>query len=319
MRQPRLLDRVRLTIRARHYSRSTERAYVGWIRRFILFHDKRHPDEMGEQELIRFLSHLATVSRVSASTQNQALSAVLFLYREVLKREIEWLNGVVRSKQPVKLPVVLTRDEVDALLSGLRGASWLMAALLYGAGLRLMECARMRVKDVDFGRDQITVRSGKGKKDRVTMLPGTVKGALGAHLEDVRRQHQRDLKEGRGSVELPFAIARKYPSAAWEWSWQWVFPATRFYRDPGTGEQRRHHIHESVLQRAVKEAVRRAGIRKQASCHSLRHSFATHLLESGRDIRRIQELLFFNDTATTEIYTHVSGQGGRGIPSPLDE
>jgi len=319
MRQPRLLDRVRLTIRARHYSRSTERAYVGWIRRFILFHDKRHPDEMGEQEIIRFLSHLATVSRVSASTQNQALSAVLFLYREVLKREIEWLNGVVRSKRPVKLPVVLTRDEVDALLSCLRGTSWLMAALLYGAGLRLMECARVRVKDIDFGRDQITVRSGKGKKDRVTMLPGTAKGPLGAHLEDVRRQHQRDLKEGRGSVELPFAIARKYPSAAWEWSWQWVFPATRFYRDPATGEQRRHHLHESVLQRAVKAAVRRAGIRKQASCHSLRHSFATHLLESGRDIRRIQELLGHTDIRTTQIYTHVSGQGGRGIPSPLDE
>jgi integron integrase len=310
---------VRLTIRARHYSRSTERAYVGWIRRFILFHDKRHPDEMGEQEIIRFLSHLATVSRVSASTQNQALSAVLFLYREVLKREIEWLNGVVRSKRPVKLPVVLTRDEVDALLSGLRGTSWLMAALLYGAGLRLMECARMRVKDIDFGRDQITVRSGKGRKDRVTMLPETAKGPLGAHLEDVRRQHQRDLDEGRGSVELPFAIARKYPSAAWEWSWQWVFPATRFYRDPATGEQRRHHLHASVLQRAVKEAVRRAGIRKQASCHSLRHSFATHLLESGRDIRRIQELLGHTDIRTTQIYTHVSGQGGRGIPSPLDE
>ena len=308
-----------MTLRARHYSRSTERAYVGWIRRFILFHDKRHPDEMGEQEIIRFLSHLATVSRVSASTQNQALSAVLFLYREVLKREIEWLNGVVRSKRPVKLPVVLTRDEVDALLSGLRGTSWLMAALLYGAGLRLMECARMRVKDIDFGRDQITVRSGKGRKDRVTMLPETAKGPLGAHLEDVRRQHQRDLDEGRGSVELPFAIARKYPSAAWEWSWQWVFPATRFYRDPATGEQRRHHLHASVLQRAVKEAVRRAGIRKQASCHSLRHSFATHLLESGRDIRRIQELLGHTDIRTTQIYTHVSGQGGRGIPSPLDE
>jgi integron integrase len=313
------MQRVRDSIRARHYSRSTEKAYLGWIRRFIMFHGKRHPSQMGEREIVEFLSHLAGEQRVSASTQNQALSALLFLYRQVMDRELEWLHGVVRSKQPVRLPVVLTRDEVDSILQHLKGTSWIMAGILYGAGLRLMECARLRIKDVEFNRDRITIRSGKGRKDRVTMLPRTVKGPLAAHLEDVRRQHASDLRHGLGSVELPFAIARKYPSAKWEWSWQWVFPAKRTYHDTETGERRRHHIHESVLQRAVKEAVRKSGITKPASCHSLRHSFATHLLESGRDIRKIQELLGHTDLRTTMIYTHVIGQGGKGIPSPLDE
>jgi integron integrase len=309
---------VREAIRARHYSPRTEKSYVGWVRRFVRFHHLRHPAEMGEAEITAFLSDLATQGRVSASTQNQALSALLFLYREVLGVDLAWMDGIVRAKRPLRVPVVLTRAETRALLGELRGTPWLMASLLYGAGLRLMECARLRVKDIDFTRKEITVRDGKGQKDRVTMLPERVAEALVAHLGRVRRQHERDLELGNGSVELPFALARKYPRGPWEWGWQWVFPATRHYRDSESGLLRRYHLHESVLQRAVREAARSAGLVKPASCHTLRHSFATHLLEAGYDIRTIQELLGHRDVSTTMIYTHVLNRGGRGVRSPID-
>jgi integron integrase len=276
---PKLLDLVRRAIRGRHFSPRTEQAYVGWIRRFILFHGKRHPADMGEPEIARFLTSLATRDRVSASTQNQALSALLFLYQEVLRRDLVWLKDVVRAKRPIRLPVVLTRAEVEAILGRLTDSNWIMASLLYGSGLRLMECVRLRVKDIDLARNEITVRDGKGRKDRVTLLPAKVRGPLATHLERVRRLHEQDLRRGRGWAPLPGALAAKYPNAPREWAWQWVFPATRFYRDVKTGRHHRHHLHESVLQRAVKEAVRTAGLSKPASCHTLRHSFATHLLE----------------------------------------
>jgi integron integrase len=316
--KPRLLDRVRLALRARHGSRRTEKAYVAWIRRYILFHGKRHPAEMGAAEITQFLSALAVEQNVAASTQNQALSALLFLYRSVLEQELPWLDGVVRAKRAARLPVVLTREEVRAVLRELHGPPRLMAILLYGAGLRVLECARLRVKDVDFGTNQLVVRGGKGDRDRVTMLPGTVKADLAQHLERVRSQHARDLQHGAGWVELPWALARKYPSAGREWAWQWVFPATRIYVDRVTGQRRRHHLHETVLQRAVKEAVRRAGIPKPATCHTFRHSFATHLLEDGHDIRTVQELLGHCDVSTTMIYTHVLNQGPAGVRSPAD-
>jgi integron integrase len=316
---PRLLDRVRQTVRARHMSPRTEQAYVRWIRRFILYHDKRHPAEMGEPEIARFLSSLANEGRVSASTQNQALSALLFLYREVLARKLEWLQGVVRAKRPVRLPVVLSRAEVDSVLGRLHGSCWLMGSLMYGAGLRVMECCCLRIKDVDLARGEITVRDGKGAKDRITLMPARLKQPLITHLDNVYRLHQRDLERGRGHAPLPGALLGKYPSAAREWGWQWIFPATRFYRDRDTGQHHRHHLHESVVQRAIKEAVRAARIVKPASCHTLRHSFATHLLESGYDIRTIQELLGHSDVSTTMIYTHVLNRGGRGVRSPLDE
>ena len=315
---PRLLDRVRERIRTRHYSRRTEKAYVGWIRHYILFHGRRHPREMGAEERSRFLSSLAVDAKVSASTQNQALAALLFLYREVLGQEVPWLQGVVRAKQPRRLPVVLTRDEVRAVLNELHGTPRLMAVLLYGAGLRLFECARLRTKDVDFGANQLVVRRGKGDRDRVTVLPAIARGPLASHLERVRGQHRADLGRGGGWVELPGALARKYPEAARDWSWQWVFPATRPYVDPATGQRRRHHLHESVVQRAVKEAVRRSGIGKPASCHTFRHSFATHVLEDGYDIRTVQELLGHRDVSTTMIYTHVLNRGPGGIRSPAD-
>jgi len=295
MDAPKLLDQVHAAIYARHYSWRTEKTYVAWIRRFIVFNGKRHPLEMGEREVTAFLSSLAVRGRVSASTQNQALSAILFLYRHVLKTELPWLDGIVKAKRPIHLPTVLTRDEVRAVLAELHGVPWLMASLMYGAGLRLLECARLRVKDVDFVRLEIMVRDGKGAKDRLTMLPASLREPLAAHIERVRLLHQRDLRRRLGSVEVPGAIERKYPRAPFEWGWQWVFPATRFYRDPVSGRYRRHHLHESVVQRAMKEAVRRAGIAKQASCHTLRHSFATHLLEAGYDIRTIQELLGHSD------------------------
>ncbi len=316
--QPRLLDRVHNLMRALHLSPRTEEAYVQWIRRFILFHGKRHPLDMGEQEIVRFLSHLATEGKVSASTQNQALSALLFLYKDVLQRQVEWLEGVVRARKPVRLPLVLSRDEAAALLSKLDGVPRLMASLLYGSGLRLMECCRLRVKDLDLKRGEIAIRDGKGFKDRVTLVPATLRQPLEAHLTRVRHQHETDVARGRGAVELPGALARKYPRAPWEWAWHWVFPATRTYYDAGTAQWRRHHLHESVLQRAVKTAIREAGISKNASCHTLRHSFATHLLESGYDIRTIQELLGHSDVTTTMIYTHVLNRGGRGVISPLD-
>jgi integron integrase len=316
--EPRLLDRVREAIRLRHYSPRTEEAYVAWIRRFILFHGKRHPQELGEVEVTAFVSGLAG-DGVSASTQNQALSAILFLYHAVLDRRLPWMQTIVRAQRPTRLPVVLSREEVAALLSQLRGPVWLMASLLYGSGLRLLECAELRVKDVSFDRGEVMVRDGKGGKDRVTPLPASMRGPLREHLGRVKVQHQADLAAGRGSVALPDALRAKYPNASREWAWQWVFPATRFYVDRATGESRRHHLHESVLQRAVKEAVRAAGIPRLATCHSLRHSFATHLLDAGYDIRTIQELLGHRDVSTTMIYTHVLNQGGRGVRSPLDQ
>jgi integron integrase len=315
---PRLLDRLRAAIRARHYSRRTEKAYVAWARRYILFHGKRHPSEMGAAEMTQYLTSLATLGHVAASTQNQALSALLFLYRDVLGQDLPWLDDVVRAKRTVHLPVVLTREEVQAVVRQLRGTQRLMAILLYGAGLRLLECARLRVQDVDFARHQITVRAGKGDKDRATPLPVLVNADLAAHLEVVKRQHDIDLRRDAGWVELPWALARKYPNAGREWGWQWVFPATRFYVDRETGQRRRHHLHESVLQRAVKDAVRRAGIAKRATCHTLRHSFATHLLEDNYDIRTVQELLGHRDVSTTQIYTHVLNQGPAGVRSPAD-
>lgn len=314
----RLLDRVRMALRSRHYSRRTEKAYVGWIRRFILFHDKRHPDTLGEGEIGAFLSSLATEGKVSASTQNQALAALLFLYREVLGRQLAWLGGLVQAKRPIRLPVVLNRDEAVALLGHLEGPVWIVAGLLYGSGLRLLEVLRLRVKDVDFDRREITVRRGKGQKDRRTVLPDTLVEALRAHLEAVRSQHAEDVALGQGSVDLPDALRRKYPSAPHEWMWQWVFPATRTYADSTTGEVRRHHLHETVIQRQIRWAARAAGISKPATPHTLRHSFATHLLESGYDIRTIQELLGHKDVSTTMIYTHVLNRGAGGVRSPLD-
>ena len=314
----RLLDSVRDAIRSRHYSRNTEEASVAWIRRYIFFHGKRHSAEMGAEEATRFLSSLAVDGHVAASTQNQALSALLFLYREVLQQNLPWLEGVIHAKRPIRLPVVLTREEVQAVLSHLRGTPRLMGTLLYGAGLRLLECARLRVKDVDFAMNQILVRDGKGQKDRVTLLPATAKGDLARHLEAVSQQHHRDLGRGAGWVALPGGLERKYPTAGREWAWQWVFPATTSYVDRETGKRRRHHLHESVVQRAVKEAVHRAGIAKLATPHTLRHSFATHLLEDGYDIRTVQELLGHKDVSTTMIYTHVLNRGPAAVRSPAD-
>ncbi|MGE3151487.1 MAG: integron integrase [Nitrospiraceae bacterium] len=313
-----VVDQVRQAIRRRHYSHKTEEAYVGWIKRFLVFHQQRHPIEIAEQEIGQYLSTLATHSRVSASTQNQALNAVLFLYHEVLGKKIGYVNGVVRAKRPHRLPVVLTREEVKELLRQLDGTAWLMATLLYGAGLRLMECCRLRVKDLDFTRNQIVVRAGKGNKDRYTMLPLTVKEPLARHLEEINQKHQHDLEQGLGRVVLPNALDRKYPKAGEEWSWQWVFPASKYYIDQATRTPYRHHLHESVIQKAVKEAARKAGIAKPASCHTFRHSFATHLLEDGYDIRTVQELLGHRDVSTTMIYTHVLNRGGRGVCSPAD-
>jgi integron integrase len=317
-RPSRLLDRVRAMVRARHYSRRTEKSYVAWIRRFILYHGKRHPLGMGAAEVTQYLSSLATERNVAASTQNQALSALLFLYRDVLGQDMPWLDDVVRARRSVRLPVVLTRDEVRAVIRQLRGTPRLMAILLYGSGLRLLECARLRVKDIDFARHQITVRAGKGDKDRVTPLPAIVDAVLARHLDAVRKLHDADLRQGAGWVELPWALARKYPNAGREWGWQWVFPATRLYVHRETGQRRRHHLHESVVQRAVKDAVHQAGIVKRATCHTLRHSFATHLLEDNRDIRTVQELLGHRDISTTMIYTHVLNRGPAGVQSPAD-
>ena len=316
--QPRLLDRVRAALRARHYSRRTEKAHVHWIKRYIFFHGKRHPAEMGAAEVTAFLTALAVRDRVAASTQNQALNALLFLYREILGVELPWLDGLVRAKRPQHLPTVLTREEVRTVLEQLDRAPRLMALLLYGAGLRLLECCRLRIKDVDFATNQITIRDGKGSKDRVTMLPSAVKIDLARHVERARALHQRDLAAGAGWVELPWALGRKYPNAGREWAWQWVFPATRLYVDPSTGQRRRHHLHESVVQRAVREAVLKAGLAKKATCHTFRHSFATHLLEDGHDIRTVQELLGHQDVSTTMIYTHVLNRGPAAVRSPAD-
>jgi integron integrase len=318
--KPKLMDEVRRVIRLKHYSIRTEQSYCEWIKRFILFSGKRHPSEMGEREVTDFLSHLAVDRKVAASTQNQALSALLFLYGEVLKLELGWLDGVERARRPAKLPVVFTKEEADRVLGALRGTTKLMARLLYGTGLRLMECVRLRVKDVDFGYLQITVREGKGAKDRVTMLPVSLVEELREQVERVRLQHAQDLRDGGGSVWLPGALAVKYPRAAKEFGWQYLFPASRMSSDPRDPEAglRRHHLDETILQRAVKEAIRSSGVEKAASCHTFRHSFATHLLEAGYDIRTVQELLGHKDVATTMIYTHVLNKPGIAVRSPLD-
>jgi len=315
---PRLLERVRAAVRARHFSPSTEKIYAAWAERFLRRQGAARPETLGEAEIGRFLSSLASESGVSASTQNQALNALLFLYQQVLGKKIGLIKGVVRAKRPKRLPVVLSRDEVRTVLGQISGTPRLMAMLLYGAGLRVLECCCLRVKDLDFDQNQIVVRAGKGDKDRYTMFPATAQEPLRRHLEAVRRQHEEDLLKGLGSVALPNALARKYPNAVKEWGWQWVFPATSHYVDQNTGERRRHHLHETVLQRAFKEARLKAGIAKPASCHTLRHSFATHLLEDGYDIRTVQELLGHNDVSTTMIYTHVLNKGGRGVKSPID-
>lgn len=315
---PKLLDQVRGKIRLKHYSIRTEEAYVDWIKRFVLHFDKRHPAEMGAREVEAFLTHLAVHGRVAAATQNQAKSALLFLYREVLDQDLPWLENVERAKAPKRLPVVLTQDEVQAVLSRLSGTHWLVSGLLYGAGLRIMEALRLRVKDVDFARGEILVREGKGFKDRVTMLPGLVVDPLRAHLEQVRALHEQDLAEGYGEVYLPYALDRKYPNAPREWGWQYVFPSKSRSVDPRSGVVRRHHVQDQAIQRAIRQAVRDAGIAKPATPHTLRHSFATHLLGSGYDIRTVQELLGHKDVATTMIYTHVLNKGGRGVRSPLD-
>lgn len=315
---PRLLDKVREAIRVRHYSIRTEQAYTDWIRRFIVFHGKRHPGALGKAEVEAFLTHLAVSGNVAAPTQNQALSAILFLYRHVLEQDLGWLENIVRAKKPAKLPVVFTRDEVQAIMARLDGARWTMAMLLYGSALRLLECLRLRVKDLDFDRRCLTVRDGKGGRDRVTVLPESVLDALQRQIERVRRVHAQDLAAGFGAVYLPHALDRKYPAANRTIAWQYVFPASARALDPRSGIERRHHLDESVLQRAVKNALRAAGIEKPGSCHSLRHSFATHLLEDGYDIRTIQELLGHSDVSTTMIYTHVMNRGGRGVRSPAD-
>jgi integron integrase len=318
MPEPKLLDQVREAIRVRHYSRRTEDAYVRWVLRFVKFHGTRHPAELGNTEIEDFLSHLATRRRVAAATQNQALNALVFLYRDVLKEPFPDLEEVVRAKRPARLPVVLTREEARRVLDLLEGTPALVAGLLYGSGLRLLEALRLRVKDVGFPESQLLVRDGKGQKDRVTVLPTRVAATLRLHLRSVRLTHQTDLAAGHGSVYLPNALATKYPSAGRAWGWQYVFPAPHISEDPRSGQKRRHHLHESSIQKAVRRAVIGAGITKQASCHTFRHSFATHLLEDGYDIRTVQELLGHTDVRTTMIYTHVLNRGGRGVVSPLD-
>ncbi len=317
--KPKLLDQIRHAARALHYSLKTEEAYVHWARRYILFHGKRHPAEMREEQVNQFLTDLAVRGRVAASTQNQALAALLFLYDKVLKTPLDRIDGVVRAKRPKRLPTVLTRDEVRTVLNELNGTYRLIATLLYGCGLRQIECLRLRVKDIDFARNQITIREGKGQKDRVTMLPASLKQPLMAHLRRVKQLHASDLRAGYGRVELPFALARKYPQADAEWGWQYVFPSANLSIDPRSGIRRRHHAHESPIARAVQKAARAAKIAKRVTCHTFRHSFATHLLEDGYDIRTIQELLGHQDVSTTMIYTHVLNRGGGGVRSPLDK
>lgn len=316
--EPRLLDQVRDRIRTKHYSIRTEHAYLQWVRRYIQFHSNRHPRFMGASHVSAFLSHLAVQRDVAAATQNQAKSAILFLYREVLELELPWLDDVESAKRPQRLPVVLTHEEVDAIIDRTSGVNGLVIQLLYGTGMRLMESLHLRVKDIEFSRREILVREGKGAKDRVTMLPDALVEPLQAHLGWVQAIHSMDLARGYGAVYMPFALARKYPAAAREWCWQYVFPAERLSTDPRTGRRGRHHIDPQAIQRAVRQCAMDAGIPKPVSPHTLRHSFATHLLESGYDIRTVQELLGHKDVSTTMIYTHVLNRGGRGATSPLD-
>ncbi|MDP2833212.1 MAG: integron integrase [Pseudomonadota bacterium] len=318
-RAPKLLEQLRGRIRVKHYSIRTEQAYVQWTKRYLFFHGMRHPAEMGRPEVESFLTALAVERNVTASTQNQALSALLFLYREVLRVDLPWLSDVIRAKKPARLPTVLTQEEARALLKYVDDPLMdLIVRLLYGTGMRLMECLRLRVKDVEFMRNEIVVRDGKGGKDRVTMLPASLSDRLRAHLAVVKAQHEADLALGKGEVWLPDALAVKYPNAPMEWAWQYVFPAAGFSMDPRSGAVRRHHVDDKRVQRAVKLAASRAEIVKPVSPHTLRHSFATHLLEGGYDIRTVQELLGHSDVSTTMIYTHVLNKGGRGVVSPLD-
>lgn len=317
-RRQKLLHRLRDALRTHHYSPRTEQAYCYWVRRYVYFHGVRNPAEMSEPEINAFLTDLAVKEKVSASTQNQALSAILFLYRSVLGRRVDDLGEVVRARRPRRLPVVMDRDEVRSVLSNLSGDLWLMASLMYGSGLRVSECLRLRVQELDFSRSEIMVRNGKGARDRVTMLPGALVKPLEDHLKQVRETHERDLADGWGQVPLPDALDRKYPNAPKDWRWQWVFPQRKRWRNVRTGQEGRYHVDATILQRAVKEAVRSAGIVKHVGCHTFRHCFATHLLESGYDIRTIQELLGHRDVRTTMMYTHVLNKGGRGVRSPMD-
>jgi integron integrase len=316
--KPRLLDQVRTCMRTKHYSIRTEDCYADWIRRFILFHGKRHPRELGAGEVSAFLSHLAVVGKVSASTQNQAKSAILFLYKSVLEAELPWLDNVESAKASRRLPVVLTQAEVRDVLARVDGTSGLILHLIYGTGMRILECLRLRVKDIEFTRHEIVIREGKGAKDRVTMLPAALNRPLAAHLARIKLLHLKDLADGHGVVYLPFALERKYPCAGREWGRQYVFPSARHSTDPRSGAVRRHHVDEKAIQRAMRQAVRDAGIVKHATPHTLRHSFATHLLQAGYDIRTIQELLGHQDVSTTMVYTHVLNRGGQGVASPLD-
>jgi integron integrase len=315
---PRLLEQVRDRIRARHLSFRTEKTYLYWIRRFVWFHKRQHPRELAGPEIEAFLTALAVENKVSASTQNQALAALLFLYRDVLEVDLPWLANVIRAKRPQHLPVVLTREEVKEVMARLHGTVWLVVSLLYGAGMRVTECLQLRVKDVELVRRELVIRDAKGQKDRVTVLPLTLVPHLRNHLDKVRILHTADIRANRPGVSLPFALRRKYPKAATSWAWQWVFPSRTFCRDPYSGEQMRFHLHPQNIQRSVKFAIRAAGIEKPASCHTFRHCFATHLLEDGYDIRTVQELLGHSDVSTTMIYTHVLNRGGRGIRSPFD-
>ena len=315
---PRLLDQVRDAIRVRYYSIRTEEAYVQWIKRYILFHGKRHPKEMGETHVNQFLSHLAVKGRVAASTQNQALCALVFLYRHVLLKELGEFGDIVRARRPVGLPEVLTREEITLLMANLDGKYKLMAGLMYSAGLRLMEAVRLRVKDVDFGYNRITVRDGKGGKDRITMLPQSIKPGIEAHLAETKALFQSDRQEGVDGVYMPSALARKYPRANVSWAWQYVFPSSTLSIDPRSSIRRRHHFYNRSVQRAVSTSARKAAIHKKVGCHTLRHSFATHLIEQGYDIRTVQELLGHKSIKTTQIYTHVLNRGGQGVLSPAD-
>ncbi len=315
---PKLLDQVRDKLRVKHYSIRTEESYLGWIKRYIYFHDKRHPKTLGARDIEAFLTHLAVQGKVAAATQNLAKSALLFLYRQVLEIELPWLDNITQAKAPKRLPVVLTVSEVQAVLSRLSGTHALVASLLYGGGMRLMEAVRLRVKDVDFARHEILVREGKGFKDRVTMLPEAIVAPLKAHMAKVKVLHEEDLAQGYGEVYLPFALDKKYPNAGRDWCWQYIFPSRNLSVDPRSGKTRRHHVDEKGIQRAVKQAVRDVELAKPATPHTLRHSFATHLLQSGYDIRTVQELLGHSDVSTTMIYTHVLNKGGKGVLSPLD-
>jgi len=315
---PRLLDQVRGVMRLQHKSIRTEDAYIYWIKRFIYFNKKRHPKDMGAEEIQEYLTFLAVKKRVSASTQNQALAAILFLYKQVLEIDLPWMNDIHRAKRSQHLPVVFTKDEIRALLAQFDGTKWLIYSMIYGCGFRVLECLRLRVKDIEFQRREILIRGGKGNKDRVTVLPDKLRDSLQLHLDKVKLLHDKDLKNGYGCVYLPYALERKYPNACREWGWQYVFPSSKISLDPRSNIERRHHIHEAGIQKSMKQAIRSAGIIKPGSVHTLRHSFATHLLEDGYDIRTVQELLGHKDVKTTQIYTHVLNKGAGGVRSPLE-